>query len=313
MAKLIKSEGLKQREFINKYFENRTIRKNKNVIGITTGQTGSGKTYSQLSMAEGWYEYQFNQEFPIGNVAFSLGALIKKINELQVNNKLRKGETFVLEETGANFGNLDFQKKLSKMFSYILQSFRSMNLILLMNVPIFTMINKSARQLVHFQMNTKSIDYETKTCKVSCKMHQINEQSGKSYWKYPRARINGKMRTIERFTFPKPSERLIQLYEKEKLKFVTDLTQEFIEEAHKIEYEKELKMSRKELASLQQYVFEGDIKGLSTKEMATERGCTYGNITNARRDYRKKGFKLPISLEKKEKTLLKPILPSLSI
>ena len=48
MAKLIKSEGLKQREFINKYFENRTIRKNKNVIGITTGQTGSGKTYSQL-------------------------------------------------------------------------------------------------------------------------------------------------------------------------------------------------------------------------------------------------------------------------
>ena len=249
-------------------------------------------------MAEGWYEYQFNQEFPIGNVAFSLGALIKKINELQVNNKLRKGETFVLEETGANFGNLDFQKKLSKMFSYILQSFRSMNLILLMNVPIFTMINKSARQLVHFQMNTKSIDYETKTCKVSCKMHQINEQSGKSYWKYPRARINGKMRTIERFTFPKPSERLIQLYEKEKLKFVTDLTQEFIEEAHKIEYEKELKMSRNELTEIEQRVFELSKQGLTLTAIAQIMGCSIANIHQTTQRIKKKGFKIEKTQEK---------------
>jgi len=134
--------GIKQGEFLYKWMYNRTIGRNQNVILAFTGGTGTGKTYSCLNIGEQWYENKFKQEFPIDHCCFDLGQLMKRIITLSKNGKLRKGELFILEEAGANFGNLDFQKKISKLFSYILQSFRSMNLILLMTVPVLTMINK---------------------------------------------------------------------------------------------------------------------------------------------------------------------------
>jgi len=137
MSKLMTSSNLlKEGVFLNKWFDNR-ISSNKNVLLSITGSTGSGKTYSCLNAGESWYAYKFNEDFPIDNVCFGLSILVKRINDLHKSGKLRKGDLFILEEAGANFGNLDFQNKLSKMFNYILQSFRSMNLIVIMNLPVF--------------------------------------------------------------------------------------------------------------------------------------------------------------------------------
>lgn len=298
MARLIRTtKTLEKGEFINKYFESRVIRNNKNALGVTLGPTGSGKSYTDLSIMEGWYKYHFKKEFPIENVCFSLGAFMKRIYYLQQEGKLKRGTGFILEEMGANFGNLDFQRKLSKMFSYILQSFRSMNLIVLMNVPNFSMINKQARQLVHFKLSMKSINMEEEIAKVDMKIHQINDHTGKSYWKYPRAKIKGKIRKLERLCFIKPSQRIINLYEKDKSSFVIDLTQEFILEVVKQDKENEMKDARKDLTKNELKVKAYVEEGLYQEEIAEKMGCSQSNISQIKRNVEKKGYKIHNPLE----------------
>lgn len=290
MAKLIKSGSiLKEGLFLNKWFDNR-IKSNKNVLLGITGSTGSGKTFSCLSAGESWYEYNFNEEYPIDNVCFGLAILAKRINDLHKSGKLRKGELFILEEAGANFGNLDFQNKLSKMFTYILQSFRSMNLIVIMNLPVLTMLNKSARQLLHGHFITCGIDYQTKQTKLKPFFHQLNQSTGKSYWKFPRMRVNDKVITLQRLKFNKPSDRLIELYETNKQKFVFDLTEDFVREAEKNDKKDLIKMKRKELSPEQTKVMNLLTQGNSIKEIAVILKCSESNVYFNVSRIKKKGY-----------------------
>lgn len=296
MARLISfNSGLHIGDFLNRWFENKTIRRNQNIILAVTGGTGTGKTYNSLSTGENWYEYKFNDEFPIENVCFSLSSLMKRIISLKKEKRLRKGELFILEEAGANFGNLDFQQKMSKMFSYILQSFRNMNIILILTVPVLSMINKSARLLIHAHFITEGINYETKIAKIKPYMHQLSQATGKSYWKYPRIRMNRKILTIKRINFTIPSKRLTNLYESKKETFVFDLSVEFIEEADKIEREKNLKLSRKELTDKQREVFKLACKGLNQIEIGESLGKAQQSISEILKLIKNKGYRVEIA------------------
>lgn len=272
MSQLIKSrDALEIGGFVNKWFERRLAR-NQNAIVIITGPTGSSKSFDCLSAGESWYNYKFKKPFPKENICFSLGILARRVRELEKTGT--KGQIVILEEAGANFGNLDFQNKLSKMFSYILQAFRSLNVILLMNAPVLTMINKNARLLLHANFITQSIDYENKIAKVKPLFHQLNQQTGKSYWKYPRVRINGKIITLQRLKFNMPSQTLVKDYEELKYNFVTKLTDDFIEETAKSDRENIMKFNRKGLTTSEIEVFEMMSKGLTIEQMAKERYCT---------------------------------------
>jgi hypothetical protein len=271
MSTLIKSKDvLEIGGFLNKWFERRLAR-NQNVILVLTGPTGSSKTYNALSTGECWYDYRFKRDFPKENICFGVGILAKRIKELEIEGL--KGQILILEEAGANFGNLDFQNKLSKMFSYILQSFRSLNLILIMTLPVLTMLNKTARQLVHAHFITAGIDYDNEIAKVKPLFHQLNQLSGKSYWKYPRVRIDGRIITLQKLKFNKPSDRLIQEYEELKYNFVSKLTSDFIEETAKFDRETIMKFNRKGLTSSEIEIFEMMSKGLTIEQMANERRC----------------------------------------
>lgn len=292
MAKLMTSNSLlKEGVFLNKWFESR-IRSNKNVLLAISGSTGSGKTYSCLDGGESWYHYYFKEEFPIENVCFGLSILVKRINDLHKAGKLRKGDLFILEEAGANFGNLDFQNKLSKMFNYILQSFRSMNLIVIMNLPVLTMLNKAARQLIHGHFITCGIDYANKKTKVKPYFHQLNQGTGKSYWKYPRIRINGKIITLQRLKFNKPTDELINAYELNKQKYVFNLTNEFVQEAEKHDRANLMKSNRAVLTEIQNDVLMGLDSGMTKQEIAIKRGCSVRNVERCMQYIRKKGYDL---------------------
>jgi len=288
MSRLIKSRDvLEIGGFLNKWFERR-LDKNQNVICVFTGSTGSSKTYDALSTGECWYQYRFKKQFPKENVCFGVGLLARRIKELEKENL--KGEILILEEAGANFGNLDFQNKISKMFSYILQSFRSLNLILIMTLPVLTMLNKTARQLIHVHFITSGIDYENKIAKVKPLFHQLNQLSGKSYWKYPRVRIDGKIITLHKLKFRIPSDELIKDYEGLKHNFVSKLTDDFIEETAKFDRENILKSTRKGLTPVEYDVFEMLSHGLDAKQMAQEKQCDVSNIYYHLRCIKLKGY-----------------------
>jgi hypothetical protein len=186
----------------------------------------SGKSYTSLRIAELWYKEYFKEDFPEMNICFSIDELLMRLH----NKNLRRGELLIFEEAGTSAGSLDFQARTTKIFNYILQSFRSLNIGLLVNLPYFSMLNKQSRQLMHILMETESIDRKNKQCILKCFFLQTNQDTGKIYKHFPRVVIDGEMIPIERFGFTLPSQKLQDAYEIKKEKFVRTLISDSIDE-----------------------------------------------------------------------------------
>jgi hypothetical protein len=140
-----KPEDQFEAEAILKYM-NRMMANNKNFLAVVTGSTGSGKSYSCLRLAELWYKYYFKKkEFPTENIVFTVEALVKRLN----SGELKKGDLLIAEEIGIGANSKNFQSKTNKALQFILQSFRSLNIIVLFNVPNFSFFDKTARMLMH--------------------------------------------------------------------------------------------------------------------------------------------------------------------
>lgn len=217
------------------------FRRNKNILGATTGPTGSGKSYQDLRKAELWYEYKFKKPFPPENICFNIEQLIQRLP------KVKKRELLIFEESGAGMGSLDFQNKIAKTFGYVLQSFRSMNVGILFNLPYLSMLNKTARLLLHYHFVTYGIDPNTKKAKCKPFFVQVNQKTGKAYEKYLRCRINNKSKTIKRLSWSLPSEELRNAYEKKKEEFLKALTEDFQKDIDKIKKGKNYINPRKKL------------------------------------------------------------------
>lgn len=280
---------LREGYFFNKWSKNR-FKKNKNIIGTITGATGSSKSYDALSLLENYYLNILKRKFPIENVCFSVGAVAKRLN----SGELKRGEFLLLEEAGANLGSLDFQNKISKMFVYILQSFRSLNIGLILTLPVLTMLNKQTRQLIHFNFETKTIDYKRKVAKIKPFFHQLNQSSGKSYWKYPRISVDGKVVPIKRLTLSIPSEDLLYEYELRKEKFVKTLTQSFIIEYDKRNIEERIKEGRKLLTPKQKECYRLACKGMFQSQIGEILGMTQPAVSQVLISVKKKGYKVEI-------------------
>ena len=208
----------------NRYLESRLIQTNKNVLLAITGATGSGKSYASLRIAELWYEKHFKKPFPIENCCFSIDQLIRLLN----TKDLKRGEVIILEEAGVNLNSLDFQNKISKLFTFVLQSFRSLNLCLIMNLPVLTMLNKSARLLLHASFLTSGINFQEKTISLKPIFLQLNHYTGKVYHHYLFIDYKGSARQVKVFSYGLPTEKLLEQYEQEKKRFISSLLNDFL-------------------------------------------------------------------------------------
>ena len=286
MAKLMKIKEIKEGEILCKWFENRLIRNNKNVLGVQLGGTGSGKSYRDLRIAELWYQYHFKKKFPIENICFGVSEILKRLS----TGELKRGELLIFEEAGVNLGSLDFQNKVSKMFNYVLQSFRSMNIGILFNLPYLSMLNKQARMLLHYSMESAGIDFDNKINKCKPFFHQVNQATGVIYKKYLRIRINGKIRTIKRFRFSLPSDYLIEAYENKKNKFLQDITKEYTFKVNEEEKKLQMKLARRDLTPTQKEVYEMLCQGMKHREIAEKIGFTRKYVTAIKKAILKKGY-----------------------
>ena len=121
-------------------------------------------------------------------------------------------------------------------------------------------------------------------------MHQLNQHSGKSYWKYPRVLIGNRYVAIQRLSFGMPSKELILAYEQKKQKFLSKLTEEYSAEFDKIEKDKIKAMARPVLTSRQLDIYSLLQDGMSVKEIALEQGTSATNIYKILEYIEKKGY-----------------------
>jgi hypothetical protein len=219
----------------------------------------SGKTYSNIRMCEVWYKYKFDKQFPQENICFSISEAVKRLR----SGGLHKGEFIIVEEAGVLINSLDFQNKIAKFFTGVLQSFRSKNFGVIFNLPNISFLNKTARTLLHVVFQTQRIDPIRKEVVIKPFYWQTNSLSGKTYQKYLQQKINGHHIKIQRLNYGLPSSELVIPYEKRKDAFVNLTMDNLIE----LQVENDNKKNKtKEENPIQKAIKEVYAEGIENKD-----------------------------------------------
>lgn len=201
------------------------IEKNKNVIIIVNGATGSGKTYTCINAANKVAQ-KMETHFSIkNNMAFKFSELLKK-TELKINQK--PGTCFIFEEVGAFGGGASsrqWQSKANMFFNSFLQTTRHRQQVLFMTTPFFTFLDSASRKLCHMQVDMVNINFKSKLSYARPFVLQVNSKTGKIYFKLLRIRVDGTTTKLSIWTNKLPPQDMIDIYEKIKNKYTTQLTQ----------------------------------------------------------------------------------------
>jgi len=213
----------KEGALMNSIMHRRCMKLHKNFVRVKVGPTGSGKSYSDVREMELWYRDVLKKPVPLENIVFSPEALMERVEHYQqqfMKGIDIRGEIILFEEAGTSMGNLDFQTSMSKAINFVLQSFRSMNLILFINLPYFSMLNKSTRMLCHMLCQTEGIDKTRGVCKIKPQYLYWSQLNGKLYTPFPQAVINGYYEPVTFIEYKAPTEELRVEYEKKKSRFL---------------------------------------------------------------------------------------------
>lgn len=239
---------------------NRTQKKNQNVICLVVGSTGSGKSYACMNFAE-HIDPQFNQD----KIVFSVDEFVNLIDNSK-KYKLKKGSCIVFEEVGVAADARNFQSKINKILTYILETFRTDNIVLFINVPNQNFIDKKIRELSHAIIDMTWVDKPKKKSSGRFRWIQVDGVSGKVYYKYTRAKKNGRAVMVKNVIFTLPNEDLVNQYENKRSKFLKKVKQDARNQIDEDKASEVYKMRRK--MNPQQHV----------DHMLAQPGMTYESI-----------------------------------
>lgn len=276
-----------------KFLARRITRTNQNNLVLIVGKTGSGKSWSALSISESLVK-EIDNKNKI-HIVFTLKDLISVIN----SGKLKKGDVIIWEEAQTDISSRDFQTIANKMVNYLISTFRHKNLTLILPTPFEDLLDKATRKMFHFKIETITINRKKKTCKLKPKILEYNSQKGKFYEKFlrisykPKGMSNYILKALKFWNVTKPSKKLIEYYEKQKVMFTSNLNREIeqrINYYHKQQKEKlGVKDDRKPLTKKQEEIFTL-YKDFKPEEIAKKTRKTVQAVYATLRQVKKKGY-----------------------
>ena len=216
------------------------------------------------------------------------------------SGKLKKGSAIVFEEIGVELSNRNWQSIVNKLINFLLQTFRHMNFILIMNSPYMDFVDASTRKLFHAEMRTIGINFKRNEVKLKPQQIQYNSRMQKFYYKRLKVITEQGKIPIDIWNVAKPSEALRLSYEKKKLEYTIKLNQKITSELKAIEQKDNKKNV---LTEIQQEIFDLISKGLSIKQIANERNRSEEAIRVSVKAIHMKGYKIkPILTKNHHKT-----------
>lgn len=277
----------KEQYYYRKYgiirYIRRRIASNKNMLIMMTGQTGSGKSWTAGSIAE-----MLNEDFNVSRLVFKGKDLMKLIN--LGHYEYRKGVVIVWDEAGIDLSNRNWYSITNKLLSFLLQTFRHKNFILIFTVPYEDFVDSATKKLFHAQFECVGINRANNTVAVKPKFLQYNAEKKKWYRKYLKVSKAGnrKKTKIKRWNIPKPSDNFIKAYEEKKTYFTKLLNNEIEVSLNKLEgtgFEE-----KKALTELQTKVLELYKMGITKgKHLSKILGSGDGQISTIKASLFKKG------------------------
>lgn len=241
----------------------------------------SGKTYSQLRLGE-----ILDPEFNVDRVVFS----VKEFMDLVNSGKLHRGSVIVSEELGTQMSRREWYAISNRLFSFILQTFRNLNLIVLFTVPNADFIDSHAMKLFHMCFETIGIDPDKQLVYIRPKLIKSNVLGGgKHYYKFLRLVDRGRVDVVDSLALKKPSKALCKAYEEKKTIFTEQLNKRVLSEVSKVEDEIRGDMLD-EMATKHKEVLKAYTKGYDMEQIAEATGYSLNQIKTIMTTLRKKGL-----------------------
>ena len=207
-------------------------------------------------------------DFTIERVAFTVKDFLKLTHQ-----ELPKGSCVILDEAGLAVSQRTFFSQLNRCMSYLLQSHRYQNYVILINVPNPKMIDIDLRRLAHAVIETLFIDYKKQQTHFKFLTTQVNLRSNKLYYKLPVSSDGYNIYKIREFSAIKPSKNLIVKYEKKKEEYLRSLRKGLIKS-----------LETKHSKSKKQLIMSSLDKGLSVQEAAKKYHTSTSYIYNIKSD-----------------------------
>jgi len=193
---------------------NRLHKEDKNYLAIFCGQTGSGKSESCIEFAR-----NIDPNFSPKNIVFSVEDFFALLN----SKKLKPGSAIVWEELGVSADSRTFFSLQNRAITYCFETFRYLNLAVLMNVPGLGMVDSRVRKLAHQYFETITIYRRRKVCKCKVMDMEYNPRLDKIYFKYPKIYLEDSLVKVSSLEFNKPPDSLVVPYLKMKKRFSSEL------------------------------------------------------------------------------------------
>jgi hypothetical protein len=184
---------------------------NQSCLLCCVGSAGSGKSYSCAYILS-----QLDKNFGISNISFY---------PHEVKNALQEDKRAILiDDAGMQFAARDSMVRTNKEFMKIAEGLRFKNKIVAMTMPSLGMVDKNLRYLSQIYLQTLGINRRTQRVQMICRFLSADPKLDKIYYYCPivcnivlkdnkRYRVYERVETVD---IPKPSERLIFLYEDKK-------------------------------------------------------------------------------------------------
>ena len=205
--------------YLVEFTKTRVLKYNKNWMAICCGQTGSGKTYSMMRYGE-----LLDPNFTINNIVFKVSEFMNLLN----SGTLKRGAVILFDEAGTGIPKKEWYSMANKMFNYVLQTFRHLNLIVIFTTPSLDFIDSDSRKLFHCYFETKGIDKYKRICYTKPFLIQPNAKTGKIYYKYLRIFVDSRVNIMDTAGFKPPSKHLRLQYELKKKIFTEELNITFL-------------------------------------------------------------------------------------
>lgn len=219
---------------------------NRNALIVVEGPPGTGKSYFCLKVAQDLdHRFYENPAITIEMLGFRILFRPARFARILGESNLYTGAVIIIEEGGVQADHRKWFTFNNMVFNYILEVFRFMRLIVIVNVPVIQFMDSDAQKMFNYHVETVKVEYKEKLNVVKIKEQSYNSTTKKIYRKFLRFKVNKRWIAFKLpWKFQGPSKTIVRVYEKLHREFKSGLIEDLAKEMQMIDKQESMKKKK---------------------------------------------------------------------